>query len=154
MPPVTPQPLLENTPSDIIASLMTQPSGSQFSDPVVKLAWPVYISELPDGQGVPNEAAAIYDTHGRILARFLASGNVVQDYGIQVKIRATNYRDGYIRLGQLAKFFSTVKHQTVTIASVSYVVDTIMQTSPVISIGQDERRRAMLTVNFMLSLIE
>jgi hypothetical protein len=155
--------VLLDMPCDIFAALLTQASGALFSAPAlqVKSPWPLYTNSMPDGQGVPEELATAYDTEGVVVDRFLASGQVVEAFGIQLKTRAFDPRAGRAVLSQASDFLSAVKRQPVTVTTTidgvtqsnAYTVDTVKQTSSVIPAGQDEKRRAFHTVNFLLLLL-
>lgn len=145
---------LTKSPAEIIQAMLVAESGALFSDPDDNLAWPLYVSSMPDGTGIPDDCGAIFDTRGRLLHRLLTSGKQIQSYGVQIKTRAINYGNGYTRLAQIFKEFTKVSRRNVMIGIESFLIDTIMPSSPVISAGQDERRRAFATVNFLILFIE
>lgn len=145
---------LNNSPAEIMRAILLAPSDALFSDPDDDASWPLYVSAMTDGTGTPNNMAAVYDTDGLIHARLLSSGRNLMSYGIQLKTCSLDYSLGFIRLSKAAEYLAKVKRTTVQVSSNSYVVDTIIQTSLVMSAGQDEKRRAFSTVNFLLMLIE
>lgn len=116
--------------------------------------FPVYVSETPDGTNVPDNLGVVYDTAGMLLNRLMASGKNLNAYGLQIKVRSLDYKAGYARLSNLAEFLAKVRHQTVATDLNNYVVDSINQTSPVLSIGQDSQRRALFTLNVTMMLLE
>jgi len=143
-----------NTPAEILKALLIQPSAALFTDPEDATAWPLYISAMPDGTGVEENCGAVYDTEGRVVTRLLASGTVIVLPGCQIKVRALDYAVGYSRLKDVSEELSAVKYRTpITIGLNSYRIDSIIQTSPVISMGQDPLRRAMFSLNVLLALV-
>lgn len=149
------QQALQARPSDVLKAFLIASSGALFSDPVVTPGqpWPLYVSSLPDGAGIPDDVAAVYDTEGIIPHRLLASGTNAQKFGLQLKARSLNPPDSFNLLDATAVTLSKLKRPVVAVGSTNFTVDTVIQTSPVLSIGQDERRRALHTVNFYLMLI-
>lgn len=141
---------MSKSPAMIVQALLTAPSGASVSTPESGGDWPVYIGSMPDGQGVPDNAVAVYDTEGRTFYRLLASGRTVSGFGVQIKVRALAYDEGWELLKELAEALDAVHRQTIEVNAESCKVDTIIQTSPVIALGQDGERRALFTYNALL----
>src|ERR1700722_9361815 len=143
---------LANAPSEILRALILAPSHSSFTDPNLALVWPLFVSALPDQ---PNAAACIFDTDGRLYSRSLGTGRNEVAYGLSFQTRSLIYSAAYqildnVEKGQLNK----VRRQTVVIGVNSYIVDCVMVQGPIISMGQDEKRRAMFSLNLLMTLIE
>ena len=136
---------MNHSPAEISASflktveLFTEPGGEM----------PLYIGSLPDEL---TDAAVVIDTAGRIEGRRLPSGVYQEQYGIQIKLRSSNYKVGWVFLQTVCDYLSSVQNETVTVEDDSYVLDTANQTSPVFALGQDEKRREMFTTNFLLMI--
>lgn len=145
-----------HTPAEILRAFILAQSGAVYSDPVAspQLAWPLYVSALPDGTGIPNNAAALYDTSGEIQSRLLRSGSIIESFGVQLKNRATLYSDAYSLTSSVADSLSKISRPIVMVNGLSYTIDTVRRTSSIISMGQDEKRRAMCSVNFLMMLIQ
>lgn len=150
--------MILNTPAQILQAYLTRGSGALFTVYDAGLPWPLYVGSMPDGEGVLDDIGAIYDTPGVKLGRLLASGQNLQSYGLQIKTRSLKYNDGVNKLTATAKLLETVSREVVVVGSGSgansYKIDTISQTSPVHSTGQDERRRSYTVLNVLLMLIE
>lgn len=142
-----------HTPAEIIRAYLIGESGATFTDPGLNFAWPLYVSEMPDGTGVPDVAGAVYDTPGIIHSRFLASGLVIESFGLQLKTRSLVYTDAFKLCHTTAYALSKVNRVIVNVSGTNYTIDTVRRTSSVLSLGQDEKRRASCSVNFMLMLI-
>lgn len=143
------QPDLAHSPAMILQKILVMPSDALFSDPPTPLPCPLYITTLPDD---PDLAACVYDTEGVMIARLLASGNELQKFGIQLRMRKRDYQSGFQTMQLAANQISTVKNQDVVLNSHTYRVQSIMQTSPVLSIGQDQKRRDEFTLNLLMFL--
>lgn len=145
---------MNNSPAEIIRGLLTGSSGSYFTDPDSHLAWPLFVAALPDQ---PDNAGCLYDTAGVIQTRLLASGYYVQTYGLQLKVRGLKYSGNsgvYPLISVVRDFMRAVNRTPVIVGTNSYKVDTVNLSSPVASLGQDEKRRAMCSVNFLVHLID
>lgn len=140
---------MKNTPAEILQGYLTAQSGATFTQPSGSL-WPLFVSAMPDQ---PDDAGSIYDTTGVIYSRLLASGFVIESYGIQLKVRSLIYRDAYRLASETADTLSKVSRTIVNLGGNMYTIDTVRKTSPVLSMGQDEKRRALCSVNFLLMLI-
>jgi len=126
--------------------IMSLPSAS--SD------WPLFINALPDKSTIKDSAGAIYDTSGTLDGRVLSTGEVVEHYGLQVKIRSRDYQTGWQKIRDIAASFSTVQNIVVNIGDDDYRVWNISRTSPVVNLGIDERKRFQFTVNFLTTMSE
>lgn len=147
-----------NTPAEIAATLLFTmlDAGNHilFTDPVGNpgQAWPVFVSSMPDA---PNSAGAVYDTEGMVHTRLLTSGLNLISYGIQIKTRALSYPESYAKCWAAVKLFESVKYgTTVAVGENVYQLDTIRQMSTVLSLGQDNGRRTMHSVNVLLSVLQ
>jgi hypothetical protein len=144
---------LVNSPAEIARALLTVPSSSYFTDPNAKLSWPLFVAAFPDQ---PDNGGCVMDTHGMIQGNLKASGFVIQSHGLQLKVRGLNYSgtNGVYPLTEAVRLFlSKVRRQPVMVGSNPYVIDAVKLTSPVVSMGQDEKRRATCSANFLLHLI-
>lgn len=146
------------TPAEIIQALLTQDSNQPFTLPSELGEWPLYVSALPDGQGVQENAACVYDTEGTIRTRLLASRKIIETPGVQIKVRALSPQQGRALLQAAAEYLDQqVKHRSVTVVTPAVTetvqVDTLRRTSTVGMMGQDERRRSMFSVNYEVFLL-
>lgn len=129
---------------DIVVSI----NGGGSSSSALPLS--LFVASMPDQ---PDESLCAYDTEGVLRRRLLASGQWVQDYGVQLKLRQWGYDAGYNRLKGITTWFAKVRRQPIVINGITYTVDSTLQTSSVLAIGQDEKRRQMFTLNLLVGLI-
>lgn len=144
---------LQNSPAEIMQELLITGSGAVFTDPNANGPWSLYISVMPDGEGVQDNAGAVTDTDGIISARLLASRQNIVLYGAQIRVRSRDYNTGFTLLSGVSRALEKVKNHGVAIGGNSYTIDTLRQTSAVISMGQDEQRRYMFSLNILVCLI-
>ena len=147
-----------HTPAQILQQLLITGSSALFSNPAGSAQWPLYFSSMPDGTDVMDNVGAVYDIDGVQIARLLASGENIESYGIQIKSRCMDASLGYTILYNASLQMEKVKRQVINVPvtggpSVQYTVDTISKTSQVISMGQDQRRRAFYSLDVLLMLL-
>ena len=142
-----------HSPAQILAILLTQDSGAPFTDPTLQLPWSLFVSVLPDEEGRRDDIGAVFDTTGIVTLRMM-SGNDCPRYGVQLRARALSYPEVFRKLGEAWARLRDVHRQAVEVDGTTYTIDTITRTSPIISMGQDDKRRANASLNVTLSLIE
>lgn len=145
---------MNHPPSRIVQELIVLESAGLFNDPEASagVVWPLYISSIPQGTGVPNDCGCVYDTAGELSTRMMASGFNVQKYGIQVKTRSMDPNAAFVRLRAVALILERIRNYIVTLDEDTYVVENVEQSTPPVPIGEDERRLAHVTLNLLVSL--
>lgn len=136
------------SPATILAKFIRQEGF--MSDPADDIAWPLFISYFPD---IKTEAGAAYDTTGVKDGRLMA-GNVIQDYGIQIKISTAVHNQGWTKIEALTLDLDTVLDGEITIDGEDYIIHNITRSGPPIYIGveQGTKKRKFFTVNFQVSI--
>ena len=142
--------VLSESPASVLSTYivslgyMTVPSAS--SD------WPLYISHLPDGDEVNDDAGALFDTtplkDGRLM-----TGPIVQHFGVNLMIRSIDYDDGWDKINEISSAFDAVAQETVTRNSVDYLIENIARggVNP-IGIEEGTKRRYLFTTDFLLTM--
>ncbi len=128
-------------------------SLSLFSYPADVTTWPLYVSSLPDGDSVEDDAAAIYDTVGVDESKDM-DGSVTQHYGLQVSVRSTDYPTGFLKATSVQDGLDSVSGITVSYSGVDYQLVSITRTTPVVALGGniDDQRRMRFTINFIATI--
>lgn len=142
---------LLDTPAEIMRACLCARSGSIFKiadTPGVRV--PMFAASTPAD---PDDLATIKDTTGISHARLLASGRNVTSYGLQITSRSRNYHDAYTRLSAEESFLDGLRWAVVSVGANSYVIDTIFRSSPIVSLGHDELRRASCVMNVLMMLL-
>jgi len=115
--------------------------------------WPLCIGHLPDGNDVPVECAAIYNTTGLFDGKDMRA-NIDQHFGIQIALRALTEAAGYGKMADVENTFKNIHNERVTYAiGEIWRINCIVQTSPVVSLGVDDQRRFIFTCNFLVSMV-
>jgi hypothetical protein len=146
------------SPAILIARHLIDTIGL-FSDPANGSTWPLYIASLPDGTGVENNAAAVYDSPGINDGR-LMSGHTPEHRGVQFIIRfsnnATDYAAGFDKAESIKKEMDAIKNIIVVHDSMPYTIYAVSRRTPTIPMGVEEgtKRRQKFSLNFTISIKE
>ena len=129
----------------IDGEIVTLPSESE--------DWPCYDKRLPDDASVPNNALAIVGTSGVKQGRKMR-GLTLMKRGVQVFLRSSKYDDGWDKMVEIQAEFDTVDKTTVTVDSVDYLVQVMVQVTDIISIGTepDNSRRELFSLNYLMEV--
>ena len=132
------------SPAEIIAAILAESSS----------AWPTYVSALPAGteaEAGEDNVVAVYDTAGLLSFRTTPALANYFRYGVQVRVRATDYSTAWAHIVGIAALLAGVLNYTVTMPDgTTQTVNLVTQTSTPLSLGQDAKRRAGLTLNFLV----
>lgn len=129
---------LGHSPAQIIRQLMID--LDQGSEPNTDQEWPIYGEEMPD---TPSDAILVSDTEGRVFGRYQVTGETVEKYGIQFRIRSEGLY-GYLRAAEISSAVDVyVRRNEVhldeegDIPAGDYIVNAIHKVGPVIRIGKE-----------------
>jgi len=115
---------------------------------------PIYVSSEPD---LPDECLTIYDTAGLSEGRNMLDGETIQRYGVQLRIRARNYKEGW-NIATIIKEILEKLHNQVLYIPRDFItseyelchcaeISTIIPLPPV-----DKSSRRLFTINCLLVL--
>ena len=143
---------LQESPASILAAYIIN-TLADMTSPSEENDWPLYISAMPSGNNVKSDCGAIYDTTGWKDGRLMA-GQVIQHYGIQLKVRSKVYQTGWTKLENIASDLDKINGVLITVDSRDYSIETVVRTGPVGFMGQEEgtRRRFLFTVNLQVTI--
>ena len=141
---VSPAILLRQYIIDVITLLQT-PSGAA--------VWPCYVGFMPDGDFVPDDSVCIYDTAGVKDGRLMV-GPTIQHYGIQLRIRSTEYQEGWTRADAISSGLDAVVNYDLDYNGETYHIYNVSRTTPIVPLGMEEetKRRWLFTANFLVTV--
>jgi len=139
---------LLNPPSVVLAEYLRQ--ESLMTDPADKTDWPLYISYMPD---VKTKIGSIYDTTNLKLGRHM-NGEVIQEYGIQIKICSDVFNDGWAKIEALSLRLDIIKNEGISVNSEEYVIRFVSRSGPPIYIGVEDgtKKRKLFVLNCLINL--
>lgn len=117
-------------------------------------AWPCYISTLPDGAAIANNAIGIFDTQGIQLGRLLQTGEVIERHGIQVLVRSESYKTAWAKSVALTDHLDAIIHGEVSIDGDTYTIHNASRTSSIIPLHMEDggSMRYLLSSNYLLTI--
>jgi len=107
---------------------------------------------MPDGNDVPDNCGAIYDTTGLKDGRQM-NGPVIRHYGIQLRIRSVDYQTGWIKIEDISSDLDTLSSEY-TVNSIVYTIRNVSRTSPIVALGMEPgtARRFHFTMNYLVTI--
>ena len=113
--------------------------------------WQVFHAREPNK---PDSVITVYDTEGRRQGRSMVSGEALEHFGVQVRVRDANHADGFTKSRAIAVALDESVNQTsVTVGSNVYMVYAITRTSGPLSIGKEpDSKRNIFTINALVAL--
>lgn len=129
------------SPAWILAEFLCQSSGL-FTNPDDALDWPLFVSSMPVG---PTQCACVYNTAGK--KHGTTARGPVFSRGVQVKVRDRTQEGAYAKAQELETLLGSLHLETVLVDGAEYLIDCVILTGPILSLGQDEQRMFACTVN-------
>ena len=144
---------LSDTPAVIIATHLR--TLGTMSIPSALTTWPLYVSNLPEGNMVERNAGVVFDT-SPIKDGRLMTGTVVEHPSITFHIRSTTQDLGWDKINQVALALDAIRKTLITVGSNSYEVRNVTRLGGINSLGQlpGTTREYLYTLNLILSLKE
>lgn len=138
-----------DSPASIIASYLV--SQAIVTVPSADSDWPMWISFIAD---TPDNATGIYNTPSTKDGRILSSGSVIQHYGVEILLRATNEEVGWQKCNTIAGQLDSIDNTQVVGTNNTYTVHNVTRIANINSIGleQGTKRRNLFSMNFSVSI--
>ena len=143
---------ISNSPSLVIQKYLI--AQDIFTLPSEGDTWPVFVSSMPDGNDVENNAALVKDEAPR--NERVMAGDVVQHFGISIQVRALDYETGYLKLKDVLTDLSDVHKATVIVGANLYYFWTASKFSGVSNLGTEQgtKRRYWFELKCNITLEE
>lgn len=132
------------------AGLGTIPTGVAGTLP----AWSMFVGGEPSD---PDNCITFYDTDGPDDGRSMVTGEVVGPGGVQVRIRATDYRTGWAKANAIRDRYMLVAsgfpyRTAVTVSARNYVLECVVGIGNVIPLGKmlPQNRLSLFTLNVLV----
>lgn len=112
--------------------------------------WASTIGMLPIS---PDNAISITDTSGILGDKNIDDGSEDEHFGIQVRVRSTDYDIGYKKLDAIKKKLATVQRVSLVVNSESVKFQSFKLTSGIMFMGYEEKnQRAAFSLNGTVSI--
>lgn len=146
-----PTPTLLAPPAQILAQALIDLGLA--SNPLDQEPWPVYIQTLPP---TPDELLSVSDTAGTFGGRYMATGEMVEFPGVQIRVRTppTEYLRGWRKARELREALPRIRRRSVTVDGFTLTLISVTLTAPVAVMGQDPdtQRRQNFSLNARVTL--
>lgn len=139
-------------PSAVIGELLVD--CGVFTDPLDQDVWPLYAGFMAD---TPDDCACFYDTQGVKDGRLMLTGANIFHYGLQLRVRAHSYPDGWEKIQEAAAALEATQHTFVSYETQTYRVDNVSAETPPFFLGHEEegtQRRNLFIINYLATLQE
>ena len=124
------------------------------TDPAADLTWPLYIGYLPDSSGVQTNAGAVYDKAGVKDGRLMGGGEVIQHYGVKLKIRCDTYTTGWAKIEAIASNLDTVQNEDEVVDGNTYRIQNVKRVGLVSPLGMEEgsKERHLFEIELLVTV--
>lgn len=124
---------LLNSPSEILAyCLIAKGVVSNFDN---NLEWPIAVGDEPNE---PDNVVTTYDVGTSSSGRDMVSGQQLEQYNIQVRIRSKLYTTGWVKINEIAKCLDEeVYLETVTVGDNTYRLHSFSRRGGILSLGKE-----------------
>lgn len=130
-----------HSPAEVVAQALID-SGLTFiySSP----QWPTFIGEEPD---TPDKVVTIYDTTPVKDGRTMTDGEVILHYGLQIRIRSTNPKQGWTKLQAITDYLDGLSHKYVSMDDGNeYDINAMSNQNGILNLGKEEVTRLNIHV--------
>lgn len=128
-------------------------SGAVFGNNAV--TWRTYIGGIPDDSTIPDQVVGVLQTQGRKKGRDHKTGEVVETYGIHIRVRGnSDHEETYAKAKQITNKLDAVDHVSVTVDGSTEIITSI-QRGNILDAGfhpDDNRRRHNFTINLQVNI--
>ena len=142
--------LLIHSPANVLSQLLMDKGAG--TDPIDEDAWPIYSNGEPSS---PDNVITITDTSGEIQGRVMFTGQELEQYGVQIRIRCNDPEDGFAKANALTVTMDQeIYRDTVTLDSDTYLVHAVNRKGGVIVLGKDANKTDLnlYTINVTVTL--
>jgi hypothetical protein len=142
---------LNHSPADIIAQVLVDLGQGTIAP---DQPWPTAVSNEAQGG---DRAITTYDTEIVKHSRAHVSGEVVEHFGVQVRVRAETHKVAFAKANLIARVLDEdVALTTTTIESSTYLVYSVSRRSGPLALGKDvpTSSRSVFTINVTVSLVK
>ena len=115
--------------------------------------WPAYLASLPDGDLIDHDCMCFYDTAGIDDGRLMV-GPVIQHYGLQVKVRSSDYQEGWAKIQAISAALQGIQNEVIIYDSDTYIIRNVSHTTPIVPLGNEygKKRRFEFVVNLIATI--
>lgn len=140
----------DHSPADILRWLLV--GIGSLTSPTLSQSWPGYCSQEPN---LPDNCVTTFDVEGLMGGREHHGGDRLSRKGVQIRIRSTNHRTGWIKADEIATTLDrSVLRDSIAVGESTYCVQSFRRTSDVIDLGKEvgASKRHLFVINGLLTV--
>ena len=139
---------MKSSPAKIVSTWLRLMSLG--SNPDNNTDWPVTYGSQPTD---PDNIITVYNTVGRQDGRLMATGEVIQHPGIQIRIRATDEDTGWGKAKELCDALDALTRVDVATDEGVATIQNASRVGDIIPLGNDrETQRQLFTINLVVTI--
>lgn len=152
---------LTHSPADVLRRVLIALGLGTDPDAEPLGLWPIYAAAQPD---TPDNVITLYDTVSVLQGRAMVTGEVMEQHGVQVRVRAATHDLGYQKArAVVVAMDESVYQESVTLddpgvgtAASSYLVHAVSRRGGILALGKElpASKRSLFTVNALVSVRE
>ncbi len=140
---------LTHPPSKVLRQALVDAGAGTL--PADEGSWPISASQE---RNKPDAVITVFDTASRLDGRTMPDGVMQEHYGIQVKVRDSDFQQAYTKASEIQDILdSTFNYTGVTVDSSAYVLEAVTRTGGILSLGKEPgSKRNMMTINAVAAI--
>lgn len=101
----------------------------------------------------PNLAICVYDQPGLLQGRIQKTGETVEAFGLELRVRALDYQTGYSLASDICDAADALKNAPVTIDDHDYLIQAVTRRTSILPLGPESgNRRERFVVKFVATI--
>lgn len=115
-------------------------------------SWQAFTSNEPD---LPDDCITTTDTSGRLDGRLAISGETVEHYGVQIRIRSSVFHEGWRKANEISTVLDeAVYNEALVIDSAQYLIHAVTKSGGIANLGRDRPsgNRSLFTLNVTIDI--
>jgi hypothetical protein len=138
-----------SSPASILRKLLIDASLAPDS---TTQTWSPFVSQLPDD---PDTSMALYDTAGVLQGRIMRTGEQIEKYGVQIRMRSSNYAGVFSKAVSIRDYLDfLMPGAIVAVPGESWRIQNISRSSGILTTGIEvdgDRKRHNLIINVLVT---
>lgn len=121
--------IISSSAANIIWAYLTSFDPSIVTDPEDDGLWPMFIGTLPEGE-TTSSACCISDIQGDLDGRHM-NGSTVEHQKVQIKVRALDYDEAWLKMQVLCGLLEAVQNEEVSLDNTIFIIYSISMASSI-----------------------
>ncbi len=144
--------MLLTAPALILATYIR--AQGLMATPAAGATWPLYVSRMPDTSDTPTNCGVLYDVAGVKDGRIMSGGEVIQHFGIRLRIRCSAHITGWVKAEAIANNLDSVQNEALAVGGNNYQISNVSRVGLIVALGNEPgtKERALFECNFLVTI--